>query len=80
MAEKPTCTAAGPGSIGGIVPNAAGVFERYPGLPQSKPIQENWQLIRWFDVIERMLLAKQPLLLILDDINGSTGRRCSCSS
>lgn len=45
--------------------------ERYPGLPQSNPIQENWQLIRWYDAIERMLLARQPLLLILDDIQWS---------
>jgi len=45
--------------------------ERYPELPQPTPIQENWQLLRWYDAIEQMLLAMQPLLLILDDIQWS---------
>ncbi|USG64371.1 AAA family ATPase [Brevibacillus ruminantium] len=45
--------------------------ERYPDLPQPTAIQENWQVIRWYDAIEQMLLAMQPLLLILDDIQWS---------
>jgi hypothetical protein len=47
------------------------LFERYPDLPMPNPIQENWQLNKWYEAIERMLLAEQPLLLILDDIQWS---------
>ncbi|GIP32540.1 hypothetical protein J2TS4_17500 [Paenibacillus sp. J2TS4] len=42
--------------------------ERYPELPEPAPVQENWQFNRWYESIERMLMAKQPLLLLLDDI------------
>ncbi|QGQ93814.1 hypothetical protein EHS13_02275 [Paenibacillus psychroresistens] len=47
------------------------LLERYPDLPKPDHIQENWQLNQWYEAIERMLLAKQPLLLILDDIQWS---------
>jgi DNA-binding SARP family transcriptional activator len=49
------------------------LLEQYPDLPKPNPIQENWQLNHWFEAIERMLLARQPLLLILDDIQWSDG-------
>ncbi|MFC5404792.1 AAA family ATPase [Cohnella soli] len=42
--------------------------ERYPDLPKPGLIQENWQLNHWFEAIEQVLLSKQPVLLILDDI------------
>ncbi|TDF97991.1 tetratricopeptide repeat protein [Paenibacillus piri] len=47
------------------------LFERIPGLPMPDLIKENWQLTKWYEAIERMLLAEQPLLLILDDIQWS---------
>ncbi|MFM1652237.1 AAA family ATPase [Brevibacillus sp. B_LB10_24] len=47
------------------------LLERYPDMVLPNPIQENWQLNRWYSAIERMLLARQPLLLILDDIQWS---------
>ncbi|MFD0681645.1 MULTISPECIES: tetratricopeptide repeat protein [unclassified Paenibacillus] len=47
------------------------LYERYPDLPMPNPIQENWQLNKWYEAIERMLLDQQPLLLILDDIQWS---------
>lgn len=47
------------------------LHDKYPDLPLPGPIQQNWQLNRWYDAIERMLLAEQPLLLILDDIQWS---------
>ncbi|MFD0715514.1 AAA family ATPase [Paenibacillus sp. GCM10027626] len=47
------------------------LLERYPDLPKPGPIQENWQLNQWYEAIERMLLDKQPVLLILDDIQWS---------
>ncbi|WP_312113169.1 AAA family ATPase [Brevibacillus reuszeri] len=47
------------------------LLEQYPELPKPNPIQENWQLNQWYEAIERMLLAKQPILLILDDIQWS---------
>lgn len=47
------------------------LHEKYPDLPVPGPIQENWQLSRWYDAIERMLFSDLPLLLILDDIHWS---------
>lgn len=47
------------------------LHDQYPELPTPGPIQQNWQLHRWYDAIERMLLAEQPLLLILDDVQWS---------
>ncbi|MFB9753920.1 AAA family ATPase [Paenibacillus hodogayensis] len=47
------------------------LFERFPNLPMPTPIQESWQLNKWYEAIERMLLAEQPLLLCLDDIQWS---------
>jgi len=45
--------------------------ERHPDLPKPTPIQEKWQLNRWYEAIERMLLASEPLMLLLDDIQWS---------
>ncbi|WP_158602408.1 AAA family ATPase [Cohnella endophytica] len=45
--------------------------ERFPDLPQPNPVQENWQLNQWYEAIEWMLLAAQPQLLILDNIQWS---------
>ncbi|UVI27723.1 ATP-binding protein [Paenibacillus spongiae] len=47
------------------------LLERYPDLPKPTPIQEKWQLNQWFEAIERMLLASEPLILLLDDIQWS---------
>jgi DNA-binding SARP family transcriptional activator len=47
------------------------LFERFPDLPMPTPIRESWQLNNWYEAIERMLLAEQPLLLCLDDIQWS---------
>ncbi|MBW7456393.1 AAA family ATPase, partial [Paenibacillus sepulcri] len=47
------------------------LLEEYPDLAAPNPVQENWQLNKWYEAIERMLLAEQPLLLILDDIQWS---------
>ncbi|RKN77056.1 AAA family ATPase [Paenibacillus ginsengarvi] len=44
------------------------LFETFPELPPPAPIRENWQLNKWYEAIERMLLAEQPLLLGLDDL------------
>lgn len=49
------------------------LLERYPSVPVPNPIKENWQLNGWYEAMERMLLAKQPLLLILDDIQWCDG-------
>lgn len=45
--------------------------EKIPDLPRPGPIQESWQLRRWYEAIERMLSSSQPLLLIVDDIQWS---------
>ncbi|QJD83841.1 AAA family ATPase [Cohnella herbarum] len=45
--------------------------ERYSDLPKPNPVLESWQLNQWYEAIERMLLAKQPLMLILDDMQWS---------
>ncbi|WP_159881543.1 AAA family ATPase [Paenibacillus puerhi] len=47
------------------------LLERYPDLPKPSPIQEKWQLNQWYEAIERMLLASEPLMLLLDDIQWS---------
>ncbi|MCJ8011591.1 AAA family ATPase [Paenibacillus sp. KQZ6P-2] len=47
------------------------LLERYPDLPKPSPIQEKWQLNKWYEAIERMLLASEPLMLLLDDIQWS---------
>ncbi|MBU5441512.1 AAA family ATPase [Paenibacillus sp. MSJ-34] len=47
------------------------LYERHPDLPMPNPIKENWQLNRWYEAIERALQDKQPLLLILDDLQWS---------
>ncbi|WP_182302063.1 ATP-binding protein [Cohnella cholangitidis] len=47
------------------------LLEQYPDLPKPSPIQEKWQLNQWFEAIERMLLASEPLMLVLDDIQWS---------
>jgi len=44
------------------------LVEQYPDLALPAPIQDSWQLTKWYEAIERSLLVKQPLLLILDDI------------
>lgn len=44
------------------------LYDTYPDLPEPTPIQENWQLNKWYEAIEQMLVTRQPLLLILDDI------------
>ncbi|WP_248924748.1 AAA family ATPase [Paenibacillus hamazuiensis] len=49
------------------------LLEQYPGLPQPSPIQEKWQLGRWYEAIERVLAASGPLLLILDDLQWCDG-------
>ncbi|WP_158289611.1 ATP-binding protein [Paenibacillus flagellatus] len=49
------------------------LLERYPDLPKPDPVRENWQLQRWFEAIRRMLLASQPMLLLLDDIQWTDG-------
>ncbi|GBG06094.1 putative transcriptional activator domain protein [Paenibacillus agaridevorans] len=47
------------------------LLEQYPDLPKPSPIQEKWQLNQWFEAIERMLLASEPLMILLDDIQWS---------
>ncbi|WP_341417258.1 AAA family ATPase [Paenibacillus filicis] len=44
------------------------LLEQHPDLSKPSPIQEKWQLNQWFEAIERMLLASEPLMLLLDDI------------
>ena len=40
-----------------------------PGLPAPPPVAENWQRHRLFEALTKALLAgKQPLLLVLDDL------------
>ncbi|WP_221469482.1 AfsR/SARP family transcriptional regulator [Cohnella nanjingensis] len=50
-------------------------MELYPDLPKPNPVREKWQLNRWYEAIELMLLVKEPLLLVLDDIQWSDARR-----
>jgi len=47
------------------------LLEQYPDLSKPSPIQEKWQLNQWFEAIERMLMANEPLMLLLDDIQWS---------
>jgi len=49
------------------------LLERDPDLPKPGAIQENWQLSPWYEAIERMLLDRQPILLVLDDMQWSDG-------
>lgn len=49
------------------------LHERYPDLPKPNPILESWQQNNWYEAMEQMLLAKQPLLLVLDDMQWSDG-------
>ncbi|WP_164472889.1 AAA family ATPase [Cohnella candidum] len=49
------------------------LLDRYPDLAGPNPIRENWQLNVWYEAIERMLLDRQPLLLLLDNLQWSDG-------
>lgn len=51
-----------------LLPELSG---RHPDLPKASPIEENWQLLRWYEAIERALADKEPLLLILDNMQWS---------
>ena len=44
-----------------------------PELPKPAPITESWQLNSWYEAIERMLLARPPVLLVLDDLQWCDG-------
>ncbi|MCC3375236.1 AAA family ATPase [Cohnella sp. REN36] len=47
------------------------LMERFPDLPKPSPLRESWQVNRWYEAIERMLSVRDPLLLVLDDIQWS---------
>lgn len=47
--------------------------ERFPDMPRPGPVRESWQLAKWYEAIARMLMAGQPLLLVLDDMQWSDG-------
>mgnify|MGYP000190097540 CR=1 FL=1 len=43
------------------------MLERHPGLPPP-PLVEPWQQLRFFQTLVRVLLHRQPLLLVIDDL------------
>ena len=40
----------------------------HPELPAPSPLTESWQLLRLYEALARALLAMQPLVLFLDDL------------
>jgi DNA-binding SARP family transcriptional activator len=44
------------------------IMTQHPNLPIPGPLEESWQRHRFFEAISRVILADQPLLLLVDDV------------
>jgi DNA-binding SARP family transcriptional activator len=44
------------------------IMTQHPNLPLPGPLEETWQRHRFFEAISRVILANQPLILLVDDI------------
>lgn len=44
------------------------IMTEHPNLPIPGPIEETWQRHRFFEAISRVILANQPVILLVDDI------------
>jgi predicted ATPase len=53
------------GEIARLLPE---LLIQQPDLPSPGPLTESWQRLRFFEALARAVLASQPLILLIDDI------------
>jgi DNA-binding SARP family transcriptional activator len=44
------------------------ILTYHPNIPPPGPLQETWQRHRFFEAISRVILANQPIILVVDDL------------